>query len=772
MKISTTWLQTLLRRTMLDNELVTALERSGIEIEQYSSSTPLNKNIVVGLVKKVIQHPGADRLKIATVDDGREELTIVCGAPNIYAGMKAPLARIGAILPDGMVISPAKLRGETSYGMLCSPRELGLSDSHEGLLDLGADSEVGKLLCDIYPSDGFVDVKTAANRFDLLGAIGVAREVAAMADAHLVLPPVKPLPKISAGMIGSLDAACPQFAVAELTLDPASPSPDWIVARLAVAGIRSLGLVVDITNYVMIETAQPLHAYDADKVSLPFGLRKAKTGETLITLDDQKRQLDSTDLVVTDATGTIGLAGVRGGARTEFGPQTKRIYLEAATFEGALIRQTAKRYNLRTDASARFERGLPPEAAVVALARAVALLEEFAKAELIRWSMTPTKTAGSRNLRVTAAHASKIMGIPVTPAEIVASLERLEIKATSDGDEVTATLPWWRPDLKEAEDLIEETVRVIGYDKIPSTIPAWRPRKLTFDRTRPALGHIRNLLSGAGLFEVMTYSFVSAEQLEASNLTADKHLKLKNPLSIEQAYLRTTLLPSHLAVAARNRMYAKKTAFYELSNVFEPKADGEQPNERMLLSIMVTQPKGSYAFAKGILDALARSLNVSFEISAAHSQGPWAEARVADVILNGEPVGRIGQLSPSLVQSVKLVGEAAAFELQLAPLLAASRPAAVRAASRFPEAQRDITVLVPEQTQWQDVAAALAGVSGLEATFMSDYVNQAMASGYKSLSIHLRLSSNDHTPTDAESSELETKVRSILQRLFKALPEK
>ena len=770
MRQSTTWLKSMLRRTMLDDQIVDGLERAGIEIEQFISSKPIDEKVVVGLVKKVVQHPGADRLKIATVDNGREELQIVCGAPNVREGLLAPLAQIGAVLPDGDIIKAAKLRGEASQGMLCSPRELGLGDSHEGLLELPDSVKVGTPLRELYPADGIVDIKTPANRFDLLGATGLAREVAAMTDNELVLPPIARHdgPPKKAEFIADLDDAVKRFVVAELSVKPDVPTPDWMVARLAVAGIRSLGLLVDVTNYIMLETAQPLHAYDAAKVTLPFGVRRARAKEKLETLDGTDRSLYVDDLVITDGTGPIGLAGVRGGATTEITPGTSRIYLEAASFEGAAIRLAAKRHNVRTDASARFERDIPPEATEVAIRRAIALLEELAEAKFVQYDDKKQQSSKERTLKLSLEQTRKILGFEIAAKTVVDALGRLGIEAESAKNTITATLPWWRPDLKEAEDLIEEIVRVVGYDAVPSSLPVWRPKTIEFDRTRPMLSRLRELLSGAGLFEVMTYSFVSAEQLAMMRLSPDEHLALKNPLSSEQAYLRTSLLASHLAVLERNRTFDKTLELYELSAVFEPRGAGEQPNEPMKLGIMAGRTADSYRRVKGLVDAVAREFNLELVITPSEAGHPYAPGRAAEIWLKKSLIGVIGQLDPALVRSHKLGGEVAYAEIDVAAVLAAASPRQFKAGSRFPAVQRDIAVVIPTEVTWQAVMDALAKLDHVAFTYMSDYAGTGVPGGHKSLAFHVELSHDDRTPTDAEADDLEAKIRSILHRTLGA----
>jgi phenylalanyl-tRNA synthetase beta chain len=769
MKVSIEWLNKLVRRTMSVDQMVHFMELSGIEIEQVEYSKPLDKKIVVALITNVVQHSGADRLKIVTVDNGSELVSIVCGAPNVRIGMRAPLAQVGAKLPDGTAIAPAKLRGETSYGMLCSARELGLGDDHDGLLELSSISKVGSALCDVYPIEGYLDIKTPANRFDLMSTIGLAREIAAMADSQVNMPELSTFEKpTSRSMVGELSGGVRRLVIAELTLSAFNTTPPEIVARLAASGIRSLGLIVDITNYVMLETGQPLHAYDADTIKLPFTMRNAVNGESIKTLDGAVRKVVQSDVVVTDASRIVGIAGVRGGLETEISATTLRIYLEAASLHGPAVRGSAKRHNLRTDASARFEREIPVEAALWAMQRAVHLLIEHGGAEVIRWDEVGTLASVHEPITVSQNKASQLIGQAINSGEMGELLNRLELETKVKEESLIVTPPWWRPDLKEPEDVIEDLVKLVGYDQIPSQLPPWRPQQIVFDTMRPALSRVRDRLSGAGLFEVMTYSFVSADQLSELGLQHADHLKLKNPLSSEQAYLRTDLLASHLAVAERNRHYADEFGFYEISSVFSPQAGGELPHEPLKLAATVMANAQSYRQIKGVLDAIASQHNITFNIKPLAASSPWADGRVATIELAGQSIGVIGQLHPTVLLQHKLSAEVAYFEIDIASILLAAKPIQHKVEHRFPSAQRDITVVVPASTLWQEVELALSKVSFLRATFVSDYIGQNMEPDTKRLTLHLDIVSDSRAPTDSEADELETKVRSVLKRKFGA----
>jgi tRNA-binding EMAP/Myf-like protein/cell wall-associated NlpC family hydrolase len=431
MKVTTSWIQSLLGRTISDREIVDSLERAGIEVEQFISSKAIDPNIVVARVQKVRQHPEADRLHIAEVFDGTDTYDVVCGAPNVRNGLVVPFARIGSVLPSGDTITKAKLRGVASNGMLCSGHELELSDDHSGLLELDEGLELGTPVARLYPADGIIDMKTAANRWDALSVVGLSREVAGQCDISLKEPTYSELLFDSkTTYIADLDTAVKRFSVAELQVDSTQKTPDWMAQRLTAAGVRTLGIIVDITNYVMLELGQPLHAYDANNVTLPISVRRAKAKEDFTTLDSVPRVLTEEDMVIADGRGVLGLAGVMGGATSEVSDGTHHIYLEAATFDGSTVRKSAKRHGMRSDASARFERGLPLELAPLALARAVELLVEHASGKLVGAQDKLQAFPYEYRIGLRSGYASKYLGIELTPSRITAILGRLGIEST------------------------------------------------------------------------------------------------------------------------------------------------------------------------------------------------------------------------------------------------------------------------------------------------------------------------------------------------------
>ena len=923
MKINAEWINDWLTKPLPEKQLLDSLERGGVELEQYVASTSLDDKIIVGLVKTVSQHPNADRLHLVDLEvGGGEVLRVVCGAPNVREGLKVAFAQVGAKLPDGTALKEAKIRGEVSHGMLCSAMELGLGDDHSGIVELDADTKVGSKVAAIFKKHAVIDVKTQANRPDLQSMIGLAREAAAMTGGQ-----VKPLPEAvkveteAVKPVGSgwaalaEDVAASRFHLTRLSVDAAKETPEWMKHRLESCGVRPISLVVDITNYVCLELGQPMHAYDAAKVKLPIGARQAKAGELLVTLDGNERKLTAEDLVIADGSGVIGLAGVMGGQGSEVTAETAEILLEAAVFDGPTVRKTAKRHGIRTEASARFERGLPVQLPLIATARAVRLLVELADAKVLDEADSLTVWPWVQRIGLRLSALNRLLGFEVTAEEAVAALAGLEIDARPfdvaaearghlgapykwgakfrtdgvtafdcsyltdyiysligvavghtasaqfnagravevadlqpgdllfrggpweeldekerggvshvavyvGGDRVVhavdyqrdgkgdwqklaeadrkvveepmevmtadpqylgarryvdnigdflfvAATPWWRPDLKEGQDLVEEVVRVLGYDRVPSKIPAWRPNDVNFDTKQAKLRRLRALLSGVGLFEVMTYSFVSDEQIESVGLDPKDQLKVKNPLSAEQNYLRPMLLPSHLQVAAKNRTYDKELGFFEVSKVFTKTSDGEQPVETLRLGIMILRKTDAYRYAKGILDAVMKDFAVSCELSVVNSD-IYAPGRLGKIAAGKRQLGTIGQISPAVARKFKLTGELAYIDLNAEALVDIYRDGQLRAIGKFPGTSRDLSLLVSDDVSWQEVAGYASGLNLGRIEFVNDYYGEDLAKNSKSLALRLYVEYPDKTPTDADADKAEKTLAEALTKKFGA----
>jgi phenylalanyl-tRNA synthetase beta subunit len=927
MKVAVEWLQEQLSKSMSAQLMANALEAAGVELEQIISSKKLDQLVISGIVKKVVQHPGADKLKLATVGLGEYgERTLVCGAPNIRAGLRVAVALPEARLNDGSKIEPAVIRGIKSEGMICSARELGIGDDHLGVLELPEETKAGVKLCDIWPKGEILDIKTAANRSDLQSIIGLAREIAAIKNCDLKMPADKDWPGNREPVTVRVDAAAlvPRYMVGDLVVKEDAVTPEWMKQRLVAAGMRPINVIVDVTNYVMLETGQPLHAYDATKVKLLIVVRQAKPDEKIKTLDGTDRKLTKQDLVIADASGPIAIAGIMGGVRTEVSDSTRRIILEAATFDGASVRKAARRHNLRTEASARFERRLPVQLAPIAIRRAAQLLIEVAGAQpsgglvdqLQVWPWV--QHIGVRPSRVSrlfgreikgktivehlqrlgfeaevfdiANEARKHLGKPykwgasfkadgesafdcsylvdriyskigvlvghtalgqfekglpvhtgeLTPGDVVFYEGKIE-KSTTDhyytldenhkhvrhelkqpkkvghngifvgsgkvvmaaqysydngywvpmepggvvevpleiftenptylgarryvdglDDFVSVTVPWWRPDVRIEEDILEEVARIEGYSELPATLPAWRPSSVEPDRRWPLLWSLKSALRGLGLFEVMTYSFVSGEQLKQVGLSLENHLKLKNPRSSEQEYLRNNMMPSLLAAVESNKDYGKDFGIYEVSKVFMTKGSGQLPDEPLHLALAIRQPQAAYEKVKAAVDLIAREFKVEFDFSKAELAG-LHPAKGAAVRMGKVKIGIIGEVHPDVLRAHKISGSLGYLELDWDRIAASTRDPQYQPVSRFPSVYRDLSLIVKDNVAWAAIQAVLKQADVLKVQFLSEYRGEELPNGSRAVALRLEMSELDRTLTDAEADKRSQKIVRLLE---------
>lgn len=777
MKISVEWINHFLTKPVSARQVADALEAAGVEVDGIIAPPKLDSAIIVGEVTSVSQHPNADRLRIAQVDVKKSTLEIVCGAPNLEQGQKVAVAQIGATLPDGTTIGAAKLRGVASQGMLCSESELGLSENHEGILVLSRDAQVGKPVKGLLAAGEVVDASTAANRWDLTSVIGLAREVAAQTGQKLKQNYPEQLKSSRSGLAMSVadPALSERYMLARLSVDRSRQTPAWMATRLQEAGMRSINLVVDITNYILLQYGQPLHAFDAAKIEGELEVRAARKGETLVTLDGTKRALTPDDIVIADDAKVVGLAGVKGGANSEIDDTTTEILLEAATFNPARIRKTAVRHGLRSDASARFERGVPIDSPALALGGAtpgegaIGLLLELAGGELLAGpadvlSAKPTQL----KIAVRTERINRVLGLNLPTNQINTQLKKLGWTVTGGpkANELTVSAPWWRPDIQNEEDVAEEVIKLVGYDQLPATIPAWKPQTLSFDSYWSPLWQGKSVLRSSDLFEVMTYSFISEDQITGLGGKPKDYLKLKNPLSIEQAYLRTSLLPSLLRVLERNRGYQDCYGVFEYSKVYLPQKAGQLPQEPLKLGVMVRSRANAYVQAKAVLDRLVREFNVPITIKPVQPDKTiYHPTRSAEIYIEKQQIGVIGQLHPAIVAPTKIGGEVGYLEIDWKAFVAASTPRQYIETSKYPSSTRDITVIVDRTVTWLEVERAL---NSYQTRFVGDYYGDNLPKDKKTLTLRLTVSHPDHTPTDKEVDAIQAQVVQQLAKAYQA----
>ncbi|HYO60902.1 MAG TPA: phenylalanine--tRNA ligase subunit beta, partial [Actinomycetota bacterium] len=692
------------------------LDLSGTKVEKIHHPGEGIAGVIVAQVQEIDAHPNADNLSMVTVATGEGSQRVVCGAKNFAVGDKVALARVGATLPE-MTITERKIRGEVSAGMLCSASELGVAKDHSGLLVLPTDATLGDdVVRTLGLDDAIFELEITPNRPDCMSVVGVAREVAALTGGDLRLPPadVSADEGLGAPMTVRIEdpAGCPRFVARYLSGVAVGPSPQWMTSRLVAAGVRPVSNVVDVTNYVLMELGQPLHAYDHAKV--PGGelvVRRARVGEGLTTLDGVDRKLHEDDLVIGGRNEVLGIAGVMGGAGSEVSDSTTDVILECAYFDHATIAYTSRRHGLRTEASARFERGADPEAPPFAAARAARLMAEVAGARVSAAVVDEHPAPVERpSITLRPGRTSKLLGEDVPPDRQARHLRSIGIEVTEADGTLQTRVPSFRPDLTREIDLVEEVIRLYGIDRVAATLPPGRAGRLDevqrFDRA------LRRTLAALGVHEAWTESFLGPKELDDLGLGPDhparKFVRLANPLVDERPGLRTTLLPGLLRSVARNAAHrAEGIALFEVARVYEPTNEDLALEAHVLAAVFSgrRRPQGWSAPAatwdffavKGVLETLFRALRLPPpELSPAEGM-PFHPTRGASISVGGTAAGAFGDLHPDVCERFDVPEGAVAFELSLAPVLAAlPERVKVEDLPKFPPLLIDLAVVVDE----------------------------------------------------------------------------
>jgi phenylalanyl-tRNA synthetase beta chain len=752
----------------------------------------------VGRVVAIEPHPNADRLKLATVDLGDSIHRVVCGAPNIAPGQHVAFALEGARIVDGRTGQPAVLRratirGVESAGMVLSERELGLGEDHSGILVLPDSAPVGRPLVEVL-GDVVFELSTWANRADLLGVLGLAREVAALLGKELREPPRTytaegPAIEELAEVVVEAPDLCRRFTAAVVTDLTIEPSPRWLQERLERMGMRPINNVVDITNYVMLETGQPLHAFDYEAIGgRKVVARRARPGERIVTLDGVERELDPDMLLICDAERPLGIAGIMGGAESEVNPRTRTILLEVANFHPGSIRRTSMRLKLRTEASSRFEKGIGPGMAVYAQARALHLLQEVCGGRIARGTIdlypTPVEPAP---IELPEARIGQVLGMEVPDSEVRRILTALGFRCEADTSARTyqVTPPFWRTDVAIADDVIEEIARVHGYDKLPTTSLRGALPEPEADPVRELRHRLADAFVAVGFHEVITYSLTDAEELRRTVAPDDtlrnRPLAVVNPVAAQHTYLRTTLRGSLLRTYARNRPHAQgPLQLFEIGVEFLPR-DGDLPDERPVLVAAMggfrpdrwghpSDERLDFFDLKGALESVLEGLwsEASFEPAEEHG---FLAGHTAAVLVSGQRVGILGQVHPDVAAAFDIGEPVYLLELGLRELAAVlpERPA-YQPPPRFPPVRLDLALVVeaglPAAQLLRAVRSHRSGSVTIEADLFDEYRGPGIPEGKKSLALHLRLQAPDRTLTDAEAKRV---VEGLLARLEREL---
>ena len=788
MKFSENWLRELVEIKADRAQLAHALTMAGLEVEEL---TPLGEGLAGVVVAEIIaaeKHPEADRLQVCKVNAGQGgPLQIVCGAPNARVGIKVPLATIGATLPGGIGIKAAKLRGVESSGMLCSAKELGIDADASGLLELPLDAPVGQPLADYLGlPDASFELKLTPNRPDCLGLVGLAHDVAALFGSTVKVPVQATAPVTGAARRGiRLEAGkdAPRYLGRVIEgIDPAARTPLWLAERLRRAGLRPISAVVDVTNYVMLELGQPLHAFDNDTLAGDIVVRHARAGETLKLLDGSEAKLDDGFVLIADEKKPLAVAGVMGGYDSRVTDTTSNIFLESAHFAPAAIMGRARKLGLHTDASHRFERGVDPELPRRALERASDLLLAIAggKAGPVLVAENPADLPKPASVTLRRARLRRVLGVDVADAEVTRIFTALgmRVATTADGWQVTA--PSSRFDIEREEDLIEEVARIFGYDNIPTATPTGALTLAVEPEARINELALREQLAARGYYEAVNLSFVAADLLANWGFN-ERLVPLANPLSADLAVMRPSLLPGLIEALRHNRArQQERVRLFEVARVF---GSGDPPVEIPSLAIAACgnaraeqwgEPARVLDFhdLKGDLDALI-AWGGEPQRWSVHGDGlpGWLHpGRGARVVRDGATVGYLGALHPQLAKALDLGADVHVLELALEPLLARRLPQ-VQAIPRFPAVRRDIAVDLPEAINWSQIEQAVRRTLGerlKELRLFDRYSGKGVEAGRKSLAMGLILQDASRTLTDDDADRCVRGAIAALEQTCKA----
>ncbi len=792
MKVSLKWLKEYVDIHLPPADLAEKLTMAGLEVKGMEVIGGSWENIVVGQIIAINPHPNADRLTLPTVDLGTEKETVVCGAPNLRVGDKVAFARVGAQLIDGhtgqlSTLKSAKIRGVVSSGMVCSEKELGISDRHEGIMVLPDNAPVGVALGD-YLGDAILNLDITPNRPDCLSVIGIAREVAALTGQSLHLAEVAP------DLIGGEEAAspveqqiaveilaadlCPRYCASLITGVKVAESPGWMQQRLLACGMRPISNIVDVTNYIMLEYGQPLHAFDYDRIKgKKIIVRRAGNGESMVTLDGVERVLSGDMLVIADEERSVAVAGVMGGANSEVTEETTSILLEAASFNPASIHYTGRILRLPSEACMRFERGIRPELTLPALKRATQLMAQLGGGKAARGlvDVYPGKLEPEPIL-LSTSEVKRLLGVDFSLEQIVDTLTSLgfDCKQAGSASGVLVTAPYWRSDIHLAVDLIEEIARITGYDRIPTTMLS---QPIPRQNPEPIIGlkrEMRHRLTGYGFQEVITYSLTSLEML--NKMSPEPHslkpkpLRVANPMTVEQEYLRPNLRANLLAALSANRRHEDGgIRLFELGRVYLPRPM-DLPDEREVLCSLLSGPRLEKSWqggdelidffeTKGVVEGLLSQLGVEASFEECSDESLSSPKQVA-IVVGANRVGVVGELHPKVLESFEIAEPAYLFEIDLVTLLPFTVAHKMfKPIPRFPAVVRDIALVVDAEIVHQKVLDTIKSFPLIEQVALFDvYSGEQVPRGKKSLAYRLTFQSPAHTLTDEEVNGVQQQI--------------
>jgi len=788
MLVSLKWLKDYIDLELSAEELADRLTMAGLEVDEIQTLAPKFSGVVAAKILSVRPHPNADKLSLCDVTDGAETYPIVCGAKNIHAGDVVPLAKTGAVIPGGYTIKSTTLRGEKSEGMLCSEAELEIGDDASGILQLPADMALGRPLQEALDlGDTVLDIGITPNRSDCLSMIGIAREVAALTGKKMKMPDVRILESaqdvslLSSVTIEDADL-CPRYTARLIQNVTIGGTPVWMKTRLEAAGLRAINNVVDVTNFVMLEMGQPLHAFDFRFLEEGrIVVRKSKPGEEFISLDEKSRLLPENTLLICDGKKPVAIAGIMGGLNSEVKEDTRTILLESAYFNPASIRRSSRSLGMPTDAAFRFERGIDPEGVVRALDRAAQLIAELSGGEVCRNYLDeyPAKIKAVDNIPLRMDRVRQVIGAGVPAREAVRILKSIGMALRREGKGAyRVTPPSFRVDIEREIDLIEEIARLYGYHLVPSTLPSV---SVSETETIPRLAleeRVRRLLTGSGYSEIINYSFSSPDSAEALGLSPEderrRFVVIKNPLTEDQSIMRTTLVYGLLETLKKNLHNASfNLKLFEIGRTFFKRHDGELPEERNILAALAAGKvsddlwgsKVSVDFydLKGSLENIFQDLKMDSCRCRTETPEPFLHpGQSCGVYMGDVRIGFLGKAHPEVLKKMDIKSDAYLFEINL-DLLGeqTGRRIRYRELSKFPAVQRDVAFVLPESMESEKMLEIVLSQHEdlLENVSIFDiYTGKGLEERTKSLGLRFSYRALDRTLTDAEINSIHNRI--------------
>jgi phenylalanyl-tRNA synthetase beta chain len=780
MKVPLNWLKEFVPISIDAEELSHKLTMRGLEVEALEAVTCAFNGVVVGEILEMNKHPGADKLVVCKVDVGSDVLPIVCGASNIGQGDKVPTALPGSRLSDHMAIEKRKVRGFESYGMLCSERELGISDEHTGIFILPDDVKVGDPLENALALEDFVlDVNVPPNRGDCQSVLGIAREVASLTDEKVTLPSFSFEEHDDPGLKISLDIkdleACPRYVLRMIKNISIVPSPFWMRNKISKCGMRPINAIVDVTNFVMLELGQPLHAFDYSRIAeRHIEVRVAKENSVFRTLDSLDRRLEPGDILICDGRGPVALAGIMGGENSEITAQTKDVALESAFFNPLFIRRTARRLDLRSEASARFEKGIDIETVDFAGQRAIGLMAQLAGGKAVKGSKEIYERKEPRQISVRMKRISDIVGVQVKRETAVKSLNSLGLRVIKkEAEKVDFTVPSFRHDIVEEIDIIEEVARTIGFENIPATMPVSMLLSVKQNKIDACLSLVRDYMTAAGFFEAINYAFFDEGDIAKFGINESDErtntIRLLNPISKELGVMRTFLAAGILENLAYNlNRGMKNLRLFEVGKTFfkqDPTA-----RESIRVGLAMTGKERDYFWrektadidffdAKGVLEGLLERFDV--QASTVPSQEPFLKAgNSADLIAGNARIGWVGELDEEVCKRFDIEDKVYAAEIDLDSLVSSDAHTAVyHPISRYPSVTRDFSFWVDEAIPVASIVEKIRGISPL---VVSAGVFDTFKKDGRSIAFRVVFQSFEDTLKDDEVGAIQERIISEL----------